>query len=331
MVDAFPVGSPISLPTHFSFPSRDALYRAAYTEVSVVRLLGVHELPAARQIQRMSSFHQWRTRTASPLNAHIRLFLLGQVVTFDAANAAFHPLAVEDLVRYGLLAETGGGVRATVQIVPFQNFHIAADWPQPTDAIAEPVMGVAASTRALAQMMISRPVESALDLGCGSGVLALLAARNANRVWAVDLNPRAVAMTRFNAALNGIDNLDVRVGDLFDPVYELAFDRIVCNPPFVIAPTAGRLHSQTGRPADDFCRSIVRAAAASAARRLLPNSRELGPSRRRRLAKTLKGMVRRPRLRRLGPACPHRGRRHLCRKSHRRNDRRPGTGPPALQ
>jgi hypothetical protein len=75
----------------------------------------------------------------------------------------------------------------------------------------------------------------------------------------VDLNPRAIALTLFNARLNGAA-IDGRVGDLFSPVVGETFDLIACNPPFVIAPAAGRLHSRTGRPADDICRSIVRAA-----------------------------------------------------------------------
>src|SRR5436190_58154 len=134
---------------------------------------------------------------------------------------------------------------AAVQVVPYQGLYVAADW---TDAApGEPVMGVAASTRALAQMMIPRRVERALDLGAGGGVLALLAARLAGHVAAVDLNPRAAAMTRFNAALNGVANVESRTGDLFEPVEDQTFDLIVCNPPFVIAAVAGRLHSQTGR------------------------------------------------------------------------------------
>jgi SAM-dependent methyltransferase len=157
-----------------------------------------------------------------------------------------------------LLSGDATAVRAAVQVVPYDGLYIASNWTDPAGPVAEPVMGVAASTRALAQMMIPRRVERALDLGAGSGVLALLATRHAAHVAAVDLNPRATAMTRFSAALNGVVNLDCRTGDMFEPVSDQTFDLIVCNPPFVIAPAAGRLHSQTGRPADDFLRSIVR-------------------------------------------------------------------------
>jgi SAM-dependent methyltransferase len=212
-------------------------------------------LPTDRRLRHALPLYRWRTRTATPLATLTRLFLIGEAVPESAARDAVHPLSLEAL-RGGLLAATDGAVRAALQIVPFQGVLIAADW---TDAaLVEPVMGVAASTRALAQMMVPRPVGRALDLGTGSGVLALLAARHAGHVTAVDLNSRAAELTRSNAALNEVSNLDCRTGDMFEPVRDETFDLIVCNPPFVIAPAAGRLHSQSGRPADDFLRSIVR-------------------------------------------------------------------------
>ena len=38
-----------------------------------------------------------------------------------------------------------------------------------------------------------------------------------DRVWAVDLNPRAVAFTRWNAQFNGLANVECLHGDLFEP------------------------------------------------------------------------------------------------------------------
>ena len=72
-----------------------------------------------------------------------------------------------------------------------------------------------------------------LDLGTGSGVLAVAAARTARSVVAVDLNPAAVRCARINALLNGVeDRVEVREGDLFAPVAGERFDVVLCNPPF---------------------------------------------------------------------------------------------------
>jgi ribosomal protein L11 methyltransferase len=54
-----------------------------------------------------------------------------------------------------------------------------------------------------------------LDLGTGSGILALTAARfGASRVIAIDYDPIAIATARANARRNKIDNIDFRVGDV---------------------------------------------------------------------------------------------------------------------
>ncbi|MFE0730252.1 HemK2/MTQ2 family protein methyltransferase [Streptomyces antibioticus] len=74
-----------------------------------------------------------------------------------------------------------------------------------------------------------------LDLGTGSGLLAVEAARLGGRVTAVDISWRAVAAARFNALLNG-ETVRVRHGDLVDAVPGRRFDLVVSNPPYVPAP-----------------------------------------------------------------------------------------------
>jgi release factor glutamine methyltransferase len=73
-----------------------------------------------------------------------------------------------------------------------------------------------------------------LDMGTGSGVCAVFAARYAQRVVAVDINPAAVRCTVINALLNDLEHkIDVRHGDLFAPLHGERFDLVLFNPPFV--------------------------------------------------------------------------------------------------
>ncbi|MFP5072158.1 HemK2/MTQ2 family protein methyltransferase [Pseudonocardia nantongensis] len=72
-----------------------------------------------------------------------------------------------------------------------------------------------------------------LDLGTGTGVAALAAARSgAGSVTAVDLSRRAVQVARLNARLHRL-RLDVHRGDLFAPVAGRRFGLVTANPPYV--------------------------------------------------------------------------------------------------
>jgi methylase of polypeptide subunit release factors len=84
-----------------------------------------------------------------------------------------------------------------------------------------------------------------LDLGTGSGVGALFAARRGFRVVAVDVNPEAVRCARVNALVHGLEErIEARTGDLFAPVAGERFDLVLFNPPFF-----------RGEPADDLDRA----------------------------------------------------------------------------
>ncbi|NUP22626.1 MAG: methyltransferase [Streptomyces sp.] len=79
-----------------------------------------------------------------------------------------------------------------------------------------------------------------LDLGTGSGVLAVAAARLGGRVTAVDISWRAIAAAWLNALLNG-QTVRVRHGDLTAAVPGRRFDLVISNPPYVPAPALGPL------------------------------------------------------------------------------------------
>jgi release factor glutamine methyltransferase len=73
-----------------------------------------------------------------------------------------------------------------------------------------------------------------LELGTGSGLIAVLCARLGARVVATDVNPHAVRLARNNAARNGVA-IEAVESDLFEGIRG-SFDLVVFNPPYL--PTA---------------------------------------------------------------------------------------------
>ena len=90
----------------------------------------------------------------------------------------------------------------------------------------------AEDTFLLAENLAVKEGEVALDVGTGTGLIALLMARKARFVLGVDINPLAVELARENARLNGIKNVEFRLSDLFERVEE-KFDAITFNAPYL--------------------------------------------------------------------------------------------------
>jgi len=91
---------------------------------------------------------------------------------------------------------------------------------------------VDSGTRLLIEAMKLPKEGRALDLGCGYGVVGIVAARlnPSLEVWLTDVNMRAASLAEANVRRNGV-KATVRMGSLYKPVNKLKFDLIVTNPP----------------------------------------------------------------------------------------------------
>ncbi len=73
-----------------------------------------------------------------------------------------------------------------------------------------------------------------LDMGCGSGIQAIVASRKAEKVLAADINPHAIDAARQNAQMNKAENIEYRISDLFENInLDEKFDQILFNPPYL--------------------------------------------------------------------------------------------------
>ena len=93
--------------------------------------------------------------------------------------------------------------------------------------------GLDRGTELLLEAIEVGPCESILDLGCGYGVIGIVAAHlsQGGHVILTDVNERAAALARANLVANGTRNAEVRIGDVYAPIDDLVFDHILCNPP----------------------------------------------------------------------------------------------------
>jgi methylase of polypeptide subunit release factors len=226
-------------------------------------VLGVEEGSLSRgdrELQRR------RLPSGEPLTAAAKLLVLGFDVPEAEARTALAPLELDALTGLGVVEPAGGGaVRSPVRIAPFDAFLVVSDRPDLVESREPPadfVGSINPTSLTLAKLTVRDPVESALDLGTGCGIQALLLSRHARHVVATDVNPRALEYARFNAQLNGIDNVETRQGSFFEPVEGETFGLVVSNPPFVISPDSVLTFRDSGLSGDDVSREVVRGAAA---------------------------------------------------------------------
>jgi hypothetical protein len=248
---------------------RAALLAADFTYDAVAELLGPLAHDALARNETVPGLR--RTRDGSPLATLVRLFLLQVPVPAADAERAL-PGLVDRMAVEGLLEQSVGEVAARLDVRPYatedQHLWVVSDLTPGLDGAPQRVgpdhvLGISPASTSLAQLTIREPVGRALDLGTGCGVQALHLARHARQVVATDVNARALRLTRFNAALNDVeDRVDVRDGSFFEPVRDDRFDLIATNPPFVISPATGErlVYRDSGLPGDRVVEDIVRTA-----------------------------------------------------------------------
>jgi methylase of polypeptide subunit release factors len=200
-----------------------------------------------------------------------RLFLLGEALDDAPIDRALARTGAAGLRARGLLGPDG---RALVEVRPYSavdttgvvNWWVVSDHGEMVrrgPLSADHVLGVGGASLTLAGLVPTSPARRVLDLGTGSGVQALHARRSAASVIATDLSDRALRLAALTLELSGVDNVELRHGDMLTPVAGERFDRIVSNPPFVITPRERGVdvleYRDGGRVGDGIVEELVRA------------------------------------------------------------------------
>jgi SAM-dependent methyltransferase len=201
----------------------------------------------------------WRLANApGALPVLLRLLCFDDRVAKPEAVDALGGEWISALLAMGLVVEDpGDALRSPFELGLWGRRYVLTDRYV---AEGDKVMGAWKTTANLCRLARpTRPLERALDLGCGSGAIALELSEHAREVVATDIYPRALTFARCNAAMNGRENIEWRAGDLFEPVRGEKFDLVVCQPPFVAAPagvsTTTYLHG--GARGDEILKRVL--------------------------------------------------------------------------
>jgi release factor glutamine methyltransferase len=152
------------------------------------------------------------------------------------------PLGEDELAGYRSLIKRRLGGEPVAYLLGEQEFWALPFWvdasvlvPRPdTETVIEVAKGIA-GTRVL-------------DLCTGSGAIAVALAKElpAATVIATEISAEAAALARRNAERNGV-TVDVRTGDLWEPVAGETFDLIVSNPPYIASAVIATLSPEVRR------------------------------------------------------------------------------------
>ena len=147
------------------------------------------------------------------------------------------PAILSAMREAGVLADHPGGHRSLLRLSTLDG-ELFLHSAYPTTAADAVFFGP--DTYRFADVILAHrpaaPVRRAVDIGCGAGPGAVLAARAhpAAEVLAVDINDAALRLTRVNAALAGVRLRAVNSNLLLG--VEGAFDLIAANPPYLVDP-----------------------------------------------------------------------------------------------
>jgi len=139
-----------------------------------------------------------------------------RVVGFQRGPTVVVPPAYEDVIRYS---------ERTLEVAGQTWRYVTRPGIFSWDCLDD-------GTRALIETARVTTGGALLDLGCGYGVVGLVAAQRAARVVSLDASASAVEATRRTYRLNNVPNAEVRLSDCASAVLGESFDDVLTNPPF---------------------------------------------------------------------------------------------------
>jgi SAM-dependent methyltransferase len=215
---------------------RELLLASGYTETAVLARFAVEKMS---ELDAALDAHRSAPDLSDAFGVLITFFLDGAPVERRVLEEKLGESVFAALQELGLI--TGDDLCiCPVALYPTFGLYIVSDrWRAadatalmpPPDAVFPAITG---NTETFLGLIPMRPCESFLDLCSGTGIAALIAARDfAKHSYAFDIAERSTLFGEFNRRLNAIPNATFATGDLYEPAGDTTFDCVVVHPPYV--------------------------------------------------------------------------------------------------
>ncbi|MDP9113759.1 MAG: class I SAM-dependent methyltransferase, partial [Acidobacteriota bacterium] len=264
MPDLAPNPIPLRLASGDVFSAlRSALLAARFTEAAICERLHLQKISQFQFTPEHRPPPRPLAQNPDPLDILIRLFLENQPVPRDTARA----LPLELFSALGLTVPHAADpslLSGTVMLHPLRDLYIVSDRPtplegnqhRPPDDFVYPAM--IPNTALFLDLIPPGPCDAFLDLCAGTGIAALVAARDgAAHAYSYDITERSTVFAEFNRRLNAVANFTAAQGDLYEPAGDLTFDRIVAHPPYVPVYRPQLIFDSGGQDGEQIVRRII--------------------------------------------------------------------------
>ena len=229
--------------------------RERYTDEFVAAALGVRSLVEFTD-------RDPRRQVRDPLT---RLFFAGAAVPLTDVRAAIPAPVLDAFGSLGLLRFADDQNRylwCTVVLYPLGGLHFISDrmvFPDGSPMSDREFVYFALTPNTLRYLntLPEHASESFLDVGSGCGAAALLQSRYAAHCVASDISPKSSVYAEFNRRLNGIANVEVVQGSIYEAVGDRQFSLIGCHPPYDLSTTVKWTFADGGDDGEMVIRATV--------------------------------------------------------------------------